>query len=90
MKAIGYRAAGAADTLEIFDADRPEVRPRDLLVEVRGVSVNPVDVKLRAAVQPEDGARILGFDAAGVVVAVVPECIQCLPAGLSFKSPLWR
>lgn len=70
MKAFGYRAAGAADTLEIIDADRPKVRPRDLLVEVRGVSVNPVDVKLRAAVQPEGGARILGFDAAGVVVAV--------------------
>ncbi len=73
MKAIGYRAAGAADNLEIIEADRPELRPRDLLIEVKGVSVNPVDVKLRAAVQPEDGPRVLGYDAAGVVVEVGAE-----------------
>ncbi len=46
---------------------------RDLLIEVKGVSVNPVDVKLRAAVQPEDGPRVLGYDAAGVVVEVGAE-----------------
>ncbi|MFC3612168.1 zinc-binding alcohol dehydrogenase family protein [Lutimaribacter marinistellae] len=71
MKALGYRKAGPIDatgSLETIETDRPEVGPRDLLVEVRGVSVNPVDVKLRAAVSPETGHKILGFDAAGVVV----------------------
>lgn len=73
MKAIGYRTAGpitAEDALIEFETDTPQAGPHDLLVEIRGVSVNPVDVKLRASVQPDDGSRILGFDAAGVVTAV--------------------
>lgn len=70
MKVIGYSAAGPADTLDMIEIDRPEVGPRDLLVAVKGISVNPVDVKLRAAAQPEGAARVLGFDAAGVVAEV--------------------
>lgn len=50
----------------------PEPGPRDLLVEVRAVSVNPVDVKVRSG-RPTDGPTVLGFDAAGVVVAVGSE-----------------
>ena len=41
--------------------------PRDLLVEVRGISVNPVDVKVRASMAPEKGTKIIGYDATGVV-----------------------
>ncbi|EDX83357.1 zinc-binding alcohol dehydrogenase family protein [Synechococcus sp. PCC 7335] len=70
MKAIGYQNAGpisAENALVEFDADTPEIGPNDLLVEVRGVSVNPVDIKVRATAQPEGQPRILGFDAAGVV-----------------------
>ncbi|WP_371154979.1 zinc-binding alcohol dehydrogenase family protein [Jannaschia sp. 2305UL9-9] len=71
MKAIGYEQTGPIDApnaLQMFDAPKPVVGPRDLLVEVRGVSLNPVDVKLRAARAPENGPDILGFDAAGIVV----------------------
>lgn len=68
MRAIGYTTAGAADALQQIDVPRPVIGPKDLLVEVRGVSVNPVDVKLRANAQPAAGPRVLGFDAAGVVV----------------------
>jgi len=73
MRAVGYRVAGpltAERALEDIEIAEPEPGPRDLLVDVAAVSVNPVDVKLRAAVQPESGHRILGFDAAGVVRAV--------------------
>ena len=73
MKAIGYADAGpimAEDALIEFETDIPEPGSNDLLVEVRGISVNPVDVKVRANMQPEGGPRILGFDAAGVVKAV--------------------
>ena len=76
MKAIGYPNAGpinSDDALVTFDMDDPTPGPRDLLVEVRGISVNPVDVKLRAAVAPEDGPRVLGFDASGVVIATGDE-----------------
>jgi zinc-binding alcohol dehydrogenase family protein len=74
MKAVGYRAAGpigAPNSLEDLDVPVPEPGPRDLRVAVRAISVNPADVKLRASSAPRTGeARILGFDAAGVVEAV--------------------
>ncbi|MEM1256607.1 MAG: zinc-binding alcohol dehydrogenase family protein [Cyanobacteria bacterium P01_H01_bin.21] len=73
MKAIGYRLAGplsAENALIEFETDMPQPGPNDLLVDIRGISVNPVDVKLRASAQPDGGPRILGFDAAGVVTEV--------------------
>ena len=74
MKAIGYTQRGpiSAQTAVVeFETDTPQPGPNDLLVEVRGISVNPVDVKVRANRQPPDGEpRILGFDAAGVVKEV--------------------
>lgn len=73
MKAIGYNITGAAEVLEELEIDRPAFESRDLLVEVKGISVNPVDVKLRALAAPEGGAKVLGFDAAGVVVEVGSE-----------------
>ncbi len=42
----------------------------DLLVDVRAVSVNPADVKVRAAADPGGTPKVLGYDAAGVVLAV--------------------
>ena len=72
MKAIGYTETGPATQLTRQDVPRPTLRPRDVLVAVKGISVNPVDVKLRAARAP-DGLGILGFDAAGVVVETGPE-----------------
>ena len=52
-----------------FGAARPSPEPNDLLVEVRAVSVNPVDFKVRNNRPPPEGdPTILGWDAAGVVV----------------------
>ena len=72
MKAIGYSEKGplsAAAAVVAFDAAKPQPEPHDLLVEVRGISVNPVDFKVRANRPPPEGdPRILGWDAAGVVV----------------------
>ena len=70
MKAIGYNQAGpitAPDALIEFETETPELGPRDLLVEVRGISVNPVDVKVRAIMGPDKGTKVIGYDAAGVV-----------------------
>ncbi|SHO53411.1 zinc-binding alcohol dehydrogenase family protein [Desulfopila aestuarii] len=73
MKAIGYTQAGpitAQNALVEFDAETPQIGPRDLLVEIRGISLNPVDVKVRAmpALGPEKGqTKVIGYDAAGVV-----------------------
>ena len=74
MKAVGYRNAQAItadDSLIDFNVDAIRPGLRDLQVEVRAVSVNPVDIKLRSGATPPSGeTRILGFDAAGIVKAV--------------------
>jgi zinc-binding alcohol dehydrogenase family protein len=45
--------------------------PRDLLVRVKAVSVNPVDTKVRKNAAPEAGqAKVLGWDAVGTVEAI--------------------
>ena len=74
MKAIGYyRNLPINDPESLIDLDLPEPVPgeRDLLVEVHAVSVNPVDVKVRARMAPEAGQpKVIGWDASGVVRAV--------------------
>ncbi|MEV8505720.1 zinc-binding alcohol dehydrogenase family protein [Actinoplanes sp. NPDC051475] len=64
MRAVGYRE----DFLDL-ELPVPEPGEHDLLVRVRAVSVNPVDVKVRAG---SGEPKILGYDAAGVVERVGP------------------
>jgi NADPH2:quinone reductase len=74
MRAIGYQKSLPIDdpnSLVDIDLPKPEATGRDLLVEVRAVSVNPVDAKVRRREAPPAGAwKVLGWDAAGTVVAV--------------------
>jgi len=67
--AVAYTGRGPLDVLTDVELDIPPLEPYDLLVDVRAVSVNPVDVKVRAGVDPGGAPKVLGFDAAGVVVA---------------------
>ena len=74
MKAIGYRSPGPitdADALVDIELAKPTSTGRDLLVEVRAVSVNPVDYKVRRSTAPSGGDewKVLGWDVAGVVTA---------------------
>jgi len=73
MRAIGHTTAcplSAEDALVELQLEAPEPGPRDLVVEVRGVSMNPVDVKVREQMAPDGDHRVLGWDAAGVVRSV--------------------
>ncbi|MEI9896154.1 MAG: zinc-binding alcohol dehydrogenase family protein [Chthoniobacter sp.] len=74
MKAVGlYRYLPVTDerSLEDLQIPLPEATGHDLLVKVEAISVNPVDTKVRAPQdQVEKDPRILGWDAAGLVVAV--------------------
>jgi NADPH2:quinone reductase len=73
MRAVGYRKPlpiSDPASLEDLEVPVPEPGPRDLLVRVKAVSVNPVDVKVRASADPGGEPRILGYDAAGVVEAI--------------------
>jgi len=77
MRAIGFHVPGRIDrddALLDLDLPAPVPGPRDLLVRVKALSVNPADTKVRASATPAAGqARIPGWDAAGVVEAVGPE-----------------
>ncbi|RYF27704.1 MAG: zinc-binding alcohol dehydrogenase family protein [Comamonadaceae bacterium] len=74
MKAVGYQASPSSQqppVLQDLDLPTPTLRPHDLLVHVRAVSVNPVDTKVRMGVTPEPGAtKVLGWDAVGTVQAL--------------------
>jgi zinc-binding alcohol dehydrogenase family protein len=77
MKAVAYYQslpADHADALQDVELPAPTPGPRDLLVEVKAISVNPVDTKIRRNVAPTDGAaKVLGWDASGIVKAVGSE-----------------
>jgi len=83
MKAIGlYRYLPIHNPESLVDLEREKPTPtgNDLLVNVKAISVNPVDVKVRSPkAQMEDPARILGWDAAGIVEAVGSECTLFKP-----------
>jgi len=74
MKAIGltqYLPIDDSESLQDIELSKPGASNHDLLVKVNAISVNPVDTKIRA---PKDkvelSPRILGWDAAGEVVAI--------------------
>jgi NADPH2:quinone reductase len=77
MRAIGYTKSLPIDdpqSLVDLDLPKPEATGRDQLVEVKAVSVNPVDTKIRQnRADPDGKPQVLGWDAAGVVVAVGPD-----------------
>ncbi len=76
MRAVGFNKAqpiSAETSLMDIELPEPEATGRDLLVEVKAVSVNPVDTKVRRSAEVEAGQyRVLGYDAAGIVKAVGP------------------
>ena len=80
MKAIGYKVPGpiAADAALVdINLPRPVAAGYDILVEVKAVSVNPVDYKVRNSTPPADGDwKVLGWDAAGIVREVGPDVTQ--------------
>ncbi|MFG2846469.1 zinc-binding alcohol dehydrogenase family protein [Kitasatospora sp. NPDC048296] len=73
MPAVAYRTSLPIDDpagLEDLVQPVPEPGPHDLLVRVEAIAVNPVDYKVRQNADPGGAPRVLGWDAAGTVVAV--------------------
>jgi NADPH:quinone reductase-like Zn-dependent oxidoreductase len=95
VKAIGHTKAcpiTAENALIELELEKPQPGPRDLLVQVRGISVNPVDVKVRELMEPDSPHRILGYDAAGVVTAVGSDVTRFKPGEevfyRTFRTPI--
>ncbi|MFJ4682986.1 zinc-binding alcohol dehydrogenase family protein [Streptomyces sp. NPDC088789] len=73
MPAVAYRQSlPAQDDESLVDVELPvpQPGPHDLLVRVEAVAVNPVDYKVRQNSDPGGQPKVLGWDAAGTVVAV--------------------
>jgi len=74
MKAIRIHAYGGPELMQLEDAPVPPCGAGDLLVRVVAAGINPVDWKLRSGVMaaqvPKSFPITLGFDAAGIVIAV--------------------
>jgi NADPH:quinone reductase len=76
MRAISFRQhlpIEHPESLIDVSVDKPKPGARDLLVQVHAISVNPVDTKIRRGSgpgQPSGDLKILGWDAAGIVVEV--------------------
>lgn len=91
MKAVGYKQPSpiqSPDSLVDILLPEPVAAGHDLLVEVKAISVNPVDVKVRAGSAPFSGDeyRVLGWDAAGIVVATGPEVTAFHPGDEVFYA----
>jgi NADPH2:quinone reductase len=82
MKAVGlYKHLPIEDPQSLIDLDiqQPEhPTGRDLLVAIKAISINPLDTKVRRGSIPptknEKLPRILGWDAAGEVIASGSDC----------------
>lgn len=76
MKAFILEAAGGAENLQMKDLAIPVINNSEVLIQVKAISVNPVDVKSRADedmlswVAGDDRPVILGWDVSGVITAI--------------------
>jgi zinc-binding alcohol dehydrogenase family protein len=74
MKAVAFTDSLPIDDIHSLidiEVPTPTATGRDILVEVKAISVNPVDYKIRQNVPPIDGqAKILGWDASGVIIEI--------------------
>lgn len=77
MKAIGFKEnldIENKEALQDIEVSKPKASGRDLLVEVKAISVNPVDTKIRKNRTPQNGEwEVIGWDATGIVTEVGEE-----------------
>lgn len=72
MKAIALKSPGGVDQLEYIEVEKPSLAAGEVLIQVKAISINPVDVKSRQGkgvygrIKSEQ-PLILGWDIAGVV-----------------------
>ena len=73
-----------------FEIEKPAPAGRDILVAVKAIAVNPVDVKVRAG-RGKDGVtetppRVIGWDVSGVVDSVGPDASLFKPGDEVFYA----
>lgn len=82
MKAIVLEKFGGVENLIYKDIEVPAIKENEVLIKVKAISINPVDVKVRSRQAPlaEDLAMnnplILGWDISGEVVKIGNETTE--------------
>ncbi|MGQ8868256.1 NADP-dependent oxidoreductase [Myroides sp. TSA_177.3] len=76
MKAITLEGFGGIEHLQYKDIPIPQPQANEVLIQTKAISINPVDVKVRARQAPlaeqllQHHPLILGWDISGVVVQI--------------------
>ncbi|WP_308992746.1 zinc-binding alcohol dehydrogenase family protein [Mariniflexile litorale] len=74
MKAIGYKEnlpIEDVNSLQDIELNTPKATGKDVLVEIKAISVNPADYKVRAGMPVEGNDwKVIGWDATGIVKEV--------------------
>ncbi|WP_269303075.1 quinone oxidoreductase family protein [Aeromicrobium sp. HA] len=79
---VTYTQTGGPEVLEVTEGPEPLPGEGQVLVGIRAAGVNPIDTKLRAGIRPSppfEEPRRVGFDGAGVIVAVGEGVDGCGP-----------
>lgn len=75
MKALQYKDYGSSAVIELVEVSKPSIQnENDVLIQVKAVGVNPIDMKIRMGlmkeIRPVEMPFIPGGEAAGIIVAV--------------------
>jgi NADPH:quinone reductase-like Zn-dependent oxidoreductase len=75
MKAIALKSFGDISNLQIEEIGTPEINENEVLINVKAISINPVDVKTRmgkgvAKWLKDEHPVILGWDISGVITRI--------------------
>ncbi|KAA5549110.1 NADP-dependent oxidoreductase [Adhaeribacter rhizoryzae] len=75
MKAIILNEPGEPDNLQLQEIEKPTLKPNEVLIKAKALSINPVDIKTRKGKAQYGQLRteppvILGWDISGEVVEV--------------------
>ncbi|MCF0040154.1 NADP-dependent oxidoreductase [Dyadobacter fanqingshengii] len=78
MKAIALKETGGIENLILIETKTPQVKPNEVLIKVKAISINPVDGFVRGnkayherVINPQPGENvILGWDVSGTVAEI--------------------
>ncbi len=78
MRAAYIEETGSPDVIKVGDLPRPEPGPGQVLVRVRAVSINPINLYIRSGrvAMPLSFPYVIGSDLAGTVEKVGPQCAR--------------
>ncbi len=81
MRAAFIEQTGGIEVIKVGDLPTPELAPGKLLVRIRSVALNPIDLYVRsgAVAMPLVFPYVVGCDFAGVVEKVGPGVTSCKP-----------